>query len=51
LIRVGDQTASKIFLQRLMCARRSFPQDAVGVFRNVFDLHTGHSAIMAPLAL
>jgi FAD/FMN-containing dehydrogenase len=33
-----------------MCARRSLPQDSVGVFRNVFDLHTGHGAILAPIA-
>ncbi len=25
-----------------MGARRSLPQDSVGVFRNVFDLNTGH---------
>jgi len=42
LIRLGNQTASKVFLQGLMRARRSLPQDSVGVFRNVFDLHTGH---------
>jgi hypothetical protein len=50
LIRFGDQTASKVFLQGLMRARRSLPQDSVGVFRNVFYLHTGHGAIMAPIA-
>jgi hypothetical protein len=50
LIGVGDKTASKVFLQGLMRARRSLPQDSVGVFRNVFDLHTGHGAIMAPIA-
>ena len=33
-----------------MGARRSLPQDSVGVFRNVFDLHTGHGAILALLA-
>jgi hypothetical protein len=33
-----------------MRARRSLPEDSVGVFRNVFDLHTGHGAIMAPIA-
>src|SRR5277367_947596 len=38
LICVGDQTASKVFLQGLMRARRSLPQDPVGAFRNVFDL-------------
>jgi hypothetical protein len=30
-----------------MRARRSLPQNSVGVFRNVFDLNTGHGAIMA----
>jgi hypothetical protein len=33
-----------------MRARRSLPQDSVGVFRDVFDLHTGHGAIVAPIA-
>lgn len=50
LTRVGDQPASKVFLQGLMRAGGSFPQDSMGVFGNVFDLHTGHGAILAPLA-
>jgi hypothetical protein len=33
-----------------MCTRRSLAQDSVGVFRDVFDLNTGHGAIMALLA-
>jgi hypothetical protein len=33
-----------------MCARSAFPQHAMGVLRNIFDLHTGHGAILAPLA-
>jgi hypothetical protein len=33
-----------------MRARRSLPQDPVGVFRYVFDLHAGHGVIMAPMA-
>ena len=45
LIRVGDQTAPKIFLQGLMRACRSFAQDTVGVFRNVFNQDAGHGAI------
>lgn len=28
----------------------SLPQDSVGVFRNVFDLHTGHGAILTLIA-
>jgi hypothetical protein len=47
---VGDETTPKIFLQGLMCSRGSLPQDPVGVFRDVFDLHTRHGAILAPLA-
>jgi hypothetical protein len=50
LIRLGDQTASKVFLEGLMGARRALAQDSVGVFRNVFDLNTGHGAILALLA-
>ena len=33
-----------------MRARRSLPQDSVGVFRDVFDLHTWHGAILALMA-
>jgi hypothetical protein len=50
LVCLGDQTASKVFLQGLMRSRRSLAQDPVGVFRDVFDLNTGHGAIMALLA-
>jgi hypothetical protein len=50
LIGVGDETTPKVFLQGLMCSRGSLPQDSVGVFGDVFDLHTGHGAILAPLA-
>ena len=50
LICVGDQTASEVFLQGLMGARRSLPQDSVSVFGNVFDLHARHGAILAPVA-
>ena len=50
LTRVGDQTGPKVFLQRLMCARGTLPQDPVNVVRNIFDLHTRHGAIVAPLA-
>jgi hypothetical protein len=47
---VGDETTPKIFLQGLRCSRGSLPQDPVGVFGDVFDLHTRHGAILAPLA-
>jgi hypothetical protein len=50
LIRLSDQTASKVFLQGLMRACGPLPQDAVGVFRNILDLHTWHGAILAPIA-
>jgi hypothetical protein len=50
LIRLGDQTAPKVLLQGLMRACCSFPQDPVGAFRDVFDLHAGHGAILALLA-
>jgi len=50
LIRIGDQPAPKVFLQGLMCAGSALPQNAMGVVRNVFDLHTRHGAILAPLA-
>jgi hypothetical protein len=50
LIRIGDQPASKVFLQRLMCARSTLPQHTMGVIWNVLDLHAGHGAILAPLA-
>lgn len=50
LIGVGDETTPKVFLQGLMCSRGSLPQDSVGVFGDVFDLHTRHGAILAPLA-
>jgi hypothetical protein len=50
LIRVGDQTAPKVFLQGLMRACGSLPQDPVSLFGNVFDLHTRHGAIVAPIA-
>jgi hypothetical protein len=30
-----------------VCGRRTLAQDRVGLFGDVFDLHTGHSAIMA----
>jgi hypothetical protein len=50
LIGVGDQTAPKVFLQRLMRSRGSLPQDSVGVFGDVFNLDTGHGAILAPTA-
>lgn len=50
LVRVGNQTTAKVFLQGLMCARGSLTQDLVRVLRNVLDLHTGHGAILAPLA-
>lgn len=33
-----------------MRTRSSLPQDSVDIFRNVFDLHTGHGAILAPVA-
>lgn len=48
LIRIGDQAAPKIFLQGLMCARSTLKQHAMSVVRKIFDLHTGHGAIMAP---
>jgi hypothetical protein len=50
LIRIIDQAAPKVFLQGLMCARSAFPQHAMSVVRNVFDLHTGHGAILALMA-
>lgn len=46
LIRISDQAAPKVFLQGLMCARSAFPQHAMGVLRDVFDLHTGHGATL-----
>jgi hypothetical protein len=30
-----------------MRGRRALAQDSVGLFWNIFDLHTGHGAIMA----
>ena len=51
LFRRGDQMASKIFLQRLVCTRGSLAKNSVGAFRDVFDLHTRHGAIVALLAL
>jgi hypothetical protein len=50
LIRIGDQAAPKVFLQGLMCASSALPQYAMGVVGNVFDLNTGHGAILALLA-
>jgi hypothetical protein len=51
LFRVGNQPASKVFLQRLMRACGSLTQDLVRFLRNIFDLHTRHSASLAPSAL
>ncbi|KUH84622.1 hypothetical protein AU187_18930 [Mycobacterium sp. IS-1556] len=51
LIRIGDQAAPKIFLQRLMCAHSALPQHAMSLVRKIFDQHTGHGAIVAVLAL
>jgi hypothetical protein len=50
LARISDQAASQVFLQGLMCARSPLAQNAVGMFRDVLDLHTGHGAILALLA-
>jgi hypothetical protein len=33
-----------------MCARSALAQHAMSVVGNIFDLHTGHGAILAPLA-
>lgn len=49
LTRIGDQTAPKVFLQRLVRACSALPQDPMGVVRHIFDLHTRHGAILAPL--
>jgi hypothetical protein len=50
LVRVSDQTASKVFLQGLMRAGGPLAQHAVSVLWNVFDLHARHGAILAPTA-
>ena len=50
LTRLGDQSAAEVLLKRLMRPRRPLPQDPVCVIRDVFDLHTGHGAILAPVA-
>ena len=50
LTRIGDQTAPKVFLERLVCACSALPQDPMSVVRHIFDLHTRHGAILAPLA-
>ncbi|HET6732595.1 hypothetical protein [Mycobacterium sp.] len=50
LIRISDQTALKVFLQGLMYARSGFPLRAMGVLRDVLDLHAGHGAIWALMA-
>ena len=50
LTRIGDQTAPKVFLERLVCACSALPQDPMSVVRHIFDLHTRHGAIVAPLA-
>ena len=47
LIRISDQAAPKVLLQRLMCARSAFRQHAMGVLRDVFELHTGHGPTLA----
>lgn len=47
LTRVGNQPAPKVFLQGLVRACRSLTQDPVGILRDVFDLRTGHGAILA----
>ncbi len=47
LIRLSDQTASKVFLQGLMRTGGPLAQNAVGVLWNVFDLDARHGAIMA----
>ncbi|HWD51083.1 MAG TPA: hypothetical protein VG412_01685, partial [Acidimicrobiales bacterium] len=44
-----DQLAPQVLLERLMGFRRPATKDGVGLFRNVFDLHAGHGAIMALL--
>src|ERR1700730_8063663 len=50
LIRLIDQTASKVFLSGLMRAGGPLAQNSVGVLRNVFDLDARHGAIIAPAA-
>jgi hypothetical protein len=50
LARLGDQPTAKVLLQGLVSPSSTLAQDPVSVFRDVFDLHTGHSAILAPLA-
>lgn len=50
LIRLSDQTASKVFLQGLMRTGGPLAQNSVGVLRNVFDLDARHGAIMHPLS-
>lgn len=50
LVRLGNQPTAEVLLQRLVSASRPFPQHPVGVFGDIFDLHAGHGAILAPLA-
>lgn len=50
LVRLVDQAAAKVLLQRLMSACRTFSQHSVSVFWNVLDLHAWHGAILALLA-
>jgi hypothetical protein len=50
LTSIVDQPGAKVFLQGLMGAGGTLAQDPMDVFWNVFDLHTRHSAIVAPLA-
>ncbi len=50
LSRLGNQTASKVFLKGLMRTRGPLAQDSVSIFRDVFDPNTRHGAITALLA-
>lgn len=47
LTRIGDQTAPKVFLQRLVCACSAFPQDPMSVLRHIFDLQLRASSSCA----
>src|SRR5487761_1386626 len=45
-----DQPGPQVLLEGLVRGGRTLAQDRMGLLRDIFDLHAGHSAIMAPQA-
>jgi hypothetical protein len=50
LTRFLDEARAQVLLQGLVRGRRTLAKHGVRLGRDVLDLHTGHGAIMAPVA-